>query len=205
MLDVAKLGVAGRAVPRFTDDVDIVSSEAKTIVTVEKQAVASRLAQARWWDRARCIMVCSLGFPTMSTREFVRKLVETLRLPVVIFADGDVGGVQLALTFAHGAISTALETPWLTCTDLRWAGVHPSDFDRHFGIADQIKLGERDRIKARELIDHPSRSFVNQRVRDELSILVDRRYKVEIDSLFRDESRVFDYLQHKLEGDLIQL
>ncbi len=100
VVDLAQVGPAGRTIPRFMDDVEIVSSDAARIVIVEKEAIASRLAQARWWDAARCIMVCSLGFPSMSTREFVRRLVDTLGIPAVICADGDPSGIQLALTFA---------------------------------------------------------------------------------------------------------
>ena len=205
VVDLAKVGPAGHAPPRFTDDLEIVSSDAELIVIVEKEAVASRLAHARWWDTARCIMVCGGGFPSMSTREFVRRLIDTLGIPVVIFADADPGGVQLALTYAHGSISTALETPWLACSDVRWAGLCPSDFDRHCGIRDQIRLTETDKDKARELLQHPSRTYVNDRVREELAILVDRGFKVELDALFSD-SRLVDYLQHKLfECELINL
>jgi DNA topoisomerase-6 subunit A len=205
VVDLAQVGPGGRAIPRFTDDVDIVSSDAALIAIVEKEAVAFRLAQERWWDTARCIMVCGSGFPSMSAREFVRSLIDTLKIPVVIFADADPGGVQLALTYAHGSISTALETPWLACGDIRWAGLCPSDFDRHCGIRDQIRLAESDKDKARALLQHSSRTYVNDRVREELAIMVDRGFKVELDALCSG-SRLVDYLQHKLaDGDLIKL
>ena len=205
VVDLAQAGMGGRGIPRFTDDFEIVSSDATSIVIIEKEAVACRLAQDRWWDTARCIMVCGGGFPSMSTREFVRRLIDTLGIPAVIVGDADPAAVQVALTYAHGSVSTALETPWLACGDARWAGLCPSDFDRHCGIRDQIRLTESDKDRARELIHHPSRTYVNDRVREELAILVDRGFKVELDALLNG-SRLVDYLQQKLAGgDLIKL
>jgi len=203
-VDLAKLGPSGRVVPRFDDRVEILSSDAKVIVIVEKHAIAQRLAESRWCDAARCILLCGYGFPSVSTRELVRKLTETLRIPAVIFADADPAGVRLALTYAHGSISTALETPWLACNQLRWAGMYPSDYERHFTKRDEIRLSEDDRDRAREMIEHPSRAYVNDRIRKELAILVDRGFKVELDTLCRD-SRLVDYMQHKLDSDLIEL
>lgn len=134
----------------------------------------------------------------MSTRELVRKLIDTLNIPVVIFADADPGGIQLALTYAHGSISTALETPWLACGDIRSAGLCPSDIERHCGERDMIRFQESDFTNARELLQHPSRTYVNDRIRDELEILVNRGFKVELDTLCSDLSRFVGYLHHKL-------
>ena len=97
-------GAGGHAVPRFTDDVEILSSDATFILIVEKLAVAFRLAQARFWDAARCIIVCGEGYPSLSMREFVRTLVDTLGIPALICVDGDPAGIRLALTYAHGSI-----------------------------------------------------------------------------------------------------
>ncbi len=56
------------------------------------------------------------------------------------------------------------------------------------------------------MLQHPSRTYVNDRVREELAILVDRGFKVELDALCSRDSRLVDYLQHKLaDGDLIKL
>ena len=205
VIDLARVGKGDGEIPRFEEDFEIVGSDAAVIVLIEKDAIASRLAEERWWDTARCIMVCSGGFPSMATREFVRRLIDTLGIPAVIFADADPGGIQLALTYAHGSISTALETPWLTCNDLSWAGFWPSELDR-CRKSQLIRLSDVDHEAARALLAHPSRTYVNDRIRDELSILVDRGAKVELDALMHTESRLGDYLQRKLsDGDLIRL
>lgn len=206
-IDLARLGTAGRAIPRFTDDMEILSSDAELVLVVEKHAVAARLAEARIWETARCILVCSEGSPSVSTRELVRQLVDRFALPAMICADADVGGVRIALTFAHGSISTALETPWLACNDTWWVGLHPSDIGRRFGINTQIRLTEADVEAARQLRDHPSDAYVNRRVRDELATLVDRRAKVEIDVLVHDVPRFVDeYLPEQLfESEPVKL
>ena len=205
VFDLAQVGLGGHGVPRFTDDIEIVSSDAKHIVIIEKEAIAARLAQTRWWEATQSVMVCSGGFPSMSTREFVRKLIDTLRIPAVIFADGDPAGIRVAINFAHGSISTALETPWLACTELSWGGFHPSEIDRFCGTRDHIRLSESDQAAARMLLEHPSHVHVNARVREEVAILAERRIKVELDTLIH-ESRIEKYLQQKLfDGELIRL
>jgi DNA topoisomerase-6 subunit A len=206
VVDLSQVG-GGYAIPRFIDDVEIVSSDAAFILIVEKDAVAFQLAQARWWEAARCIIVCGLGFPSLSTREYVRTLVDTLGIPALICVDADPAGIQLALTYAHGSISTALETPWLACNNIWWAGVYPSEIDRYFRRSDLIRLTDTDREAARRLLEHPSDAYINNRVRDELGILVDRGVKVELDGIARDIPRlVDDYLPKKLfDSDLVKL
>jgi DNA topoisomerase VI subunit A len=207
VVDLSQVGPAGHTVPRFTDDIEIVSSDAAFILIVEKHTVAFQLAQARWWEAARCIIVCGGGFPSLSTREYVRTLVDTLGIPALICVDADPGGIQVALTYAHGSISTALETPWLACNNIWWAGLYPSDVDRYCRSGALIRLTDADYAAARRLLEHPSDAYVNHRVRHELAILVDRGAKVELDALFHDMPRlVDDYLPKKLfDSDLVKL
>jgi len=135
----------------------------------------------------------------------VRRLIDTLGIRAVIFVDADPSGIQLALSHAHGSISTALETPWLACNDLWWAGLQPSDIDRHCP-SNVIRLQETDYEAARRLLEHPSHAYVNDRVRAELSILLERGVKAELDSLIAGASRLEAYLLHKLfDRDLIKL
>jgi meiotic recombination protein SPO11 len=207
VVDLSQVGPAGYAIPRFTDDVEIVSSDAAFILIIEKQSIAFQLAQARYWEAARCIIVCGEGFPSLSAREYVRTLVDTLGIPALICVDADPAGIQLALTYAHGSISTALETPWLACNNIWWAGLYPSDIDRYGLSSDEIRLEDSDYETARRLLEHPSNAYINSRVRDELAILIDRGAKVEVDAISRDLPRlVDDYLPKKLfDSDLVKL
>jgi len=192
VVDVAQLGPAGHPVPRFTDEVEILGSDARFVLVIEKQSVAQRVAQTRWWEKVPCVLVCSEGFPSLSTRELLKSLVDTLRVRVLVCADADPSGIQLALTCAHGSIATALETRWLACDDVWWAGLRPSAIDRHTGVDGHIPLADTDYEAARRLREHPSYAHVRQEVRDEVAILVERRVKVEIDALMRDMPRLVD-------------
>ena len=89
----------------------------------------------------------------------VRTLVDTLGIPAFVCVDADPGGIQVALTYAHGAISTALETPWLACKNIWWAGVYPSDIDRYCRDSDLIRLTDTQCEAARGLIEHPSETY----------------------------------------------
>jgi DNA topoisomerase VI subunit A len=206
VVDLSQAGPAGHAIPRFTDDVEIVSSDAAFILIVEKHSVAFHLAQARWWETARCIIVCGEGFPSLSAREYVRTLVDRLGIPALICVDGDPGGIQVALTYAHGSISTALETPWLACNNIWWVGLCPSDIDRYCRSSDLIRLTDTDYEAARRLLEHPSDAYINNQVRDELGILVDRGAKVELDAFCHGRRLIDDYLPKKLfDSDLVKL
>ena len=205
VLDLAKLGPRGLGVPRFTDDVEIVGSDADFILVVEKHSVAVRLAQERWWNAARCIIVCAEGFPSLSTREYVGTLIDALGIPALLCVDGDLGGIQVALTFAHGAVSTALETPWLACNNVWWAGLYPSEIER-YGEGARIRLDDDAREAIGRLLGHPSHAYVNSRVRDELAVLLDLGAKVELDALLHDRHLVDDYLPKKIfDSELVKL
>ena len=43
-----------------------------------------------------------------------------------------------------GAISMALETPWLACDNIWWAGFCPSDIDRFGRTSDLIRFADTD-------------------------------------------------------------
>src|SRR5580658_6114561 len=88
------------------------------------------------------------------------------------------------------ARSTALETPWLACNNIWWAGFYPSDMDRYCRSGDLIRLTDTDYEAARRLLEHPSDAYINNRVRDELAILVDRGAKVELDAISHDIRRL---------------
>ncbi len=208
VVNVSQLGPAGWSVPRFTDDVEILGSDATFILIVEKEAIAFRLVEAQWFNLHPSIIVCGNGFPSYSTREFTRRLVETLHIPAFVCVDADPGGVRVALTYAHGAISTAMETPWLACNDIWWAGLHPSDVDR-FGLGSDtgLRLESNDFEAAKALLSHPSDAYVNKRVREELALMIDRRTKTELEAISVDLSFfVGEYLPRKLfDTDLVKL
>lgn len=209
VFDVSKLGRGGWSVPGLVDDVEILESKASFVLLVEKVSVAMSLVQAGWCESHPCIMICAEGFPSFGAREFTRGLAEKLRIPVYALADGDPWGIRVALTLAHGAIGTAMETPWLACRDVRWAGFYPSDFER-FGLSSacKIRLTAEDIESAKLLLHHPSNAYANERVRRELEILIECGFKVELDSLALHEMDFFKgkYLPHKLfETDLVKL
>jgi len=209
VVDVSRADTGGWPLPGRSDDVEIVDSNAAFILIVEKEAIAFRLAEARWCETHPCVMVCGGGFPSYALREFTQRLVETLRVPSYVCVDGDPGGIRVALTYAHGAISTAMETPWLACNDIRWAGLYPSDVDRFkidelFGIemeADELEA-------AKSMLVHPSDAYVNAGVRRELELMIDRGTKTELEAIGgRDFSFFVDeYLPRKLfDTDLVKL
>ncbi len=210
VVDISRFGrQGGWSIPGLADAVEIVNSEAAFILVVEKDTIAARLVHGGWCETHPCVLVCSGGFPSLGARELTRRLIETLRVPAYLLADGDAPGIRVGLTFAHGALSTGMETPWLACEGIRWAGLYPSDVER-FGISKsfQISLTPEDFESAKLLLDHPSQAYVKGRVRRELETLNERGTKVELDALSCSDYESFarEYLPRKLfEAELVKL
>ncbi len=206
VIDASQLGRGGLGIPRIGDGSEIVGSDAAFILVVEKQAIGIKLADAKVWERFGCILVCGEGFPSLSTRAYVRTLVDTLGIPAFICVDGDPWGIRVALTYAHGSISTALETPRLACNNVWLAGVYPSELDAYYHPHWLIRFEETDYEAARQLIEHPSLAYIGQRLRDEMALLVERGAKAELDALCHERRLMDDYLPKKLfDSDLVKL
>lgn len=205
VIDVSQLSPSGWSVPTFLRDFEILESSAEFILVLEKEAPLYHLIQRRWFETHASVLVTGNGFPSYSTREFVRTLVDTLGIPAFICTDADPSGLMVALTYAHGSISSALETPWLACNDLWWLGVYPTDFAR-FGLDPEgrIRMDKRDMRMARDLERLPNPSL-NDRARQEVEVMLRDRMKLEMEAMhpdfFADE-----YLPKKLlDTDLIKL
>lgn len=205
VIDVSQLSPSGWSVPTRREDFEILESRAEFVLVLEKEAPLCDLIQRRWFDRHPCILMTGNGFPSYSTREFVGTLVELLNIPAFVCTDADPSGLRVALTYAHGGISSALETPWLACNDLWWLGIYPTDFERFDLDSDaRIRMDKWDMRIARDLgrLPHPA---LNDRVRQELESLLHRRMTLETEAL-RPDFFADEYLPKKLlYGDLIKL
>ena len=61
VIDCAQMGVGGKIIPPDTDKVSDVTSDARFILLVEKDAAFMRLAEDRFYNRYPCIMLTAKG------------------------------------------------------------------------------------------------------------------------------------------------
>jgi meiotic recombination protein SPO11 len=165
-----------------------------------------RIAEDRFYNKYRCIVITAKGQPDVATRLFLRKLKDTLRIPVLCLVDSDPYGLKILSVYMSGSKSMSYDSASLTTPDIKWLGVRPSDLDK-YGIPEQCRLAMSDGdIKTgQELLNEP---FIkhNEAWVKELKIMLRTKVKAEIQSLssFDFQYLTQNYLPRKLrEGDWI--
>lgn len=94
------------------------------------------------------------GYPDICTREFIRKLYDTLiksnrSLPrAYALVDGDPHGISIMSTYKYGSLAHQHENVRLTMPHLRWLGLKVSDAIANQNVCDNLlALTPRDRRK----------------------------------------------------------
>ncbi|KAL4655257.1 meiotic recombination protein SPO11 [Arapaima gigas] len=129
---------------------DIVSS-AKFILIVEKDATFQRLLDDEFGTSlSPCIMITGKGVPDINSRLMVRKLWDTLQIPVFALVDADPHGIEIMCIYKYGSMSMSFDAQNLTVPSVKWLGLLPTDIDRlrvpkdalvPFTKKDESKLG----------------------------------------------------------------
>jgi meiotic recombination protein SPO11 len=205
-IDCTRMGVGGKAIPPYIDRITDIRGDAKFILLVEKDAAFMRLAEDRFYNSYPCIIITAKGQPDVATRLFLKKVKETLNIPVLGLVDSDPYGLKILSVYMSGSKNMSYDSASLTTADIKWLGVRPSDLDR-YNIPEQCRLqmSEQDVKTGRELLEE---DFIrkNPEWLAELELMVRRKEKAEIQALsnfgFQYLSKV--YLPLKLrEGDWI--
>uniref|UniRef100_A0A8C2HQT6 DNA topoisomerase (ATP-hydrolyzing) n=1 Tax=Cyprinus carpio TaxID=7962 RepID=A0A8C2HQT6_CYPCA len=125
-------------------------SAAKFILIVEKDATFQRLLDDAFCTRlSPCIIVTGKGVPDVNSRLMVRKLWDTLHIPVFALVDADPYGIEIMCIYKYGSRSLAFEAHSLTVPSVLWLGLLPSDIQRYrvpeetlipFSQADESKI-----------------------------------------------------------------
>eukprot|EP00884_Botryococcus_braunii_P021527 jgi/Botrbrau1/8058/Bobra.13_2s0027.1 len=139
-------------------------------------------------------------------RLFLKKLKDTLDIPVLALVDSDPYGLKILSVYMKGSMNMSYDSSNLTTPDIKWLGVRPSDLDR-FNIPQQCRLPmtEEDIRTGKRLMEEDFIKVNPEWVR-ELEIMVTTKVKAEIQALssfgFQYLSQI--YLPLKLqEGDWI--
>ena len=206
LIDCTRIGVGGKAIPPYIDKITNITSDAKFILLVEKDAVFMRLAEDRLYNKFPSIIITGKGQPDVATRMFLRKLKMTLNIPVLAFVDADPHGLKILSVYSSGSKNMSYDSFSLTCPDIKWLGLRPSDFERYH-LPDQclLPMSEKD-IKVGQ--DMLKEDFIQKNPAwiAELELMLKLKVKAEIQALsafgFQFVSEV--YLPRKLHaGDWI--
>ena len=126
-IDCTNLGSGAYSVPRSVEHLGF-RTDAEFILAIETGGMFQRLNNHRFWKQARCILVEMGGVPTRATRRFIRRLSDSMDLPVYCFVDCDpYGFANIYRTLKVGSGNAAHINRFFCVPRAQYLGVTPQD------------------------------------------------------------------------------
>ncbi|KAM4572055.1 meiotic recombination protein SPO11 isoform 2-T2 [Fundulus diaphanus] len=162
---------------------NIVSS-AKFIMIIEKDATFQRLLDDDFCAKlSPCIIITGKGVPDVNSRLMVRKLWDTLRIPIFALVDADPHGIEIMCIYKYGSVAMSFEAHSLTVPSVMWLGLLPSDLQRLRVPEDSlIPLTKGDEGKLHSLLKRPYLASQPDWCK-EMELMQQSKVKAEIQSL----------------------
>jgi DNA topoisomerase VI subunit A len=161
------------------EKIEFVGTNAKFVIAIECGGMVDRLAENNFDEEQKAILVHLKGQPARSTRRFLKRVTEELKLPVVVFTDGDPWSFRIFASVAYGAIKTAHLSNYLATPSAEFLGVTASDIENYELPSDN--LSEQDiRALQSELTDP---RFGTAEWRSEIELMLKNGKKAEQQSL----------------------
>jgi DNA topoisomerase-6 subunit A len=175
------VGDSGYSIPYNVEKekVRFVSVDADFVIAIETGGMFDRLVENGFDEDFRAVLVHLKGQPARSTRRFIKRLNEELKLPVVTFTDGDPWSFRIHASVAYGAIKTAHISEYLATPTAEFIGITASDILNYDLPTD--KLSEMDiRALEAELTDP---RFNDQFWKNEIELMMKNGRKAEQQAL----------------------
>lgn len=192
-------------VPVHVEEVKDIISVAEYILIVEKESAFQRLANDQFCKRNRCIVITGRGYPDVSTRRFLRVLIEKLYLPIYCLVDCDPYGFDILTTYRFGSMQMAYDAKILRLPEIRWLGAFPSDIEK-YSLPEHclLPLTAGDKSRAEAMLHRCYLRLEVAEWRLEIELMLQRGVKFEIEALsacslsFLSE----EYVPSKIQGGL---
>jgi len=126
--------------------------DADFILAVETGGMFDRLVENGFDTSNRAILVHLKGQPARSTRRFIKRMNEEMKLPVFVFTDCDPWSFRIFASVAYGAIKTAHISEYLATPAAQYLGVTPSDIENYKLPTDKLTKEDINALKS-ELSD----------------------------------------------------
>jgi DNA topoisomerase-6 subunit A len=177
----------GYQIPYNVDNLDFVEHDAKFIIAIETGGMRDRLIENGFDTDHDAIIVHLKGQPARSTRRLLKRMNERLKLPVVVFTDGDPWSYRIFASVAYGSIKSAHMSEYMATPAAQFIGVRPSDIVNYDLPTD--KLSDQDvRALQSELTDP---RFATDFWKDEINLQLELKKKSEQQAF---ASRGLDYV-----------
>uniref|UniRef100_A0A182FBX0 DNA topoisomerase (ATP-hydrolyzing) n=2 Tax=Anopheles albimanus TaxID=7167 RepID=A0A182FBX0_ANOAL len=192
----------GTPVPMDVGSVMMLQSTAKAVLIVEKDTVFKRLLEDGLMSKSAnsVLLITAKGYPDVSTRLLLRKIVDTLSLPMYALVDADPHGIEILCVYKFGSLAMAHRQQSLAIPSIQWIGLFPSDIEL-LGLH-SIPLRDGELRKIELMIERP---YASGLIKKELLLLRQLAVKTEIESLFHIASDfiITVYLKQKLKECVI--
>jgi DNA topoisomerase VI subunit A len=142
---VDDVGEGGYQIPYNVDNIEFLEHDAKLIIAIETGGMRDRLIENGFDTDHDAIIVHLKGQPARSTRRLLKRMNEEIKLPVVVFTDGDPWSYRIFASVAYGSIKSAHMSEYMATPAAQFIGVRPSDIVNYDLPTD--KLSDQD-IKA---------------------------------------------------------
>ncbi|HQN75312.1 MAG TPA: DNA topoisomerase IV subunit A [Methanomassiliicoccales archaeon] len=127
------VGDSGYGIPNNVEKekVQLLSTNAKFVIAIETGGMFDRLVENGFDEDFNAILVHLKGQPARATRRIIKRLNEELKLPVVVFTDGDPWSFRIFASVAYGAIKTAHISEYLATPTAEFVGITASDITNY--------------------------------------------------------------------------
>lgn len=151
-IDCTRFGSGAYAVPSSVEHLEF-KTKAKFILCIETQGMFQRLQSHKYWDKTNCILVSMGGVPTRACRRFVRRLSDSLKIPVYVFTDCDPYGIgNIYRTLKVGSGNAAHINQFFCVPKATFLGLMPSDIEKYGLDKATHPLTEQDRKRAQDAL-----------------------------------------------------
>ena len=126
-IDCTKFGSGAYSIPSSVEELKF-ETEAKFILAIETAGMFQRLVKHNYWKKANCILVSMGGVPTRACRRFIRRLSDDMKIPVLVFTDGDFYGYfNIYRTLKVGSGNAAHINEFFCVPQAKFIGITPQD------------------------------------------------------------------------------
>ena len=126
-IDCTRFGSGAYSIPISVEHLKF-QSKARFVLAIETAGMFQRLVKHNYWKTANCILVSMGGVPTRACRRFVRRLSDSLKVPVYAFVDGDPYGIcNIYRTLKVGSGNAAHVNKFFCVPQATFLGVTPQD------------------------------------------------------------------------------
>jgi DNA topoisomerase-6 subunit A len=134
IIDCSKLGRSGLSIPSIVEHYKFREVDAEYVLVIETGAMFDRLVEEQYHLKNDCIMVSTKGQAARGCRRLVNRMNTELKLPVIMFTDGDPWGYYIYSVMKAGSMALAHESKRLGTPESRFVGMTITDIDEYSSI-----------------------------------------------------------------------